>query len=185
MADTTEMKMEMTPAYRATLPEQKIREQTSKLTLANMGMPALVNDATKRDAQGRYYVGRIVGRVDSLCERTSPKDQTKFEGLEGNFIFIPSEPGREELESGVMFIPDAFHNLIAEQFREAIAKDAGASIEFVLNVYSIQAKNPAGYSWVMKPVVPFVGKHPLDNMLALAAAADKKLLEAPKGAPRK
>jgi hypothetical protein len=165
---------------------QKVRMQKGKITLGDIGAPALVKTlAPEQKPGGRYFVGRLYGNAVDFVERTNPKGNPEtgqpdfFEGLRGNFIVVPSAPGMEELESGVLFIPDAFHNIIAAKLREAKKQDASASLDFAMNVYSIEAKNPAGYSWMMEPALPFVGKHPLADLMTRVSEEDRKRLAAP------
>lgn len=157
------------------------RMQKGKLTLADLGAPALVKTLpAEKKPQGRYYVGRILGRAVDFLERSNPKEpEEKFEGLRGNFIMQPSADGMEELESGVLFLPDAFHNLVAQPLRIAQKTDANATLEFALDVFSIEAKNPAGYSWTMQPALPPEGKHPLADLAGRVIAAQKALAAAP------
>jgi hypothetical protein len=164
---------------------QKIRLQKGKITLGDIGAPALVKTVAPADKPGgKYYVGRLYGRAVDFVERTNPKANPEsgqpevFEGLRGTFVVVPSTPGMEEIESGVLFIPDAFHNLIADKLREAKKTDTSANLDFALNVYSMEAKNPAGYSWVMEPALPFVGQHPLDALMKFVANEDQKRIAA-------
>lgn len=164
---------------------QKIRAQRGKITLGDLGNPGMVKTmdaAAKALTKGRYFVGTIYGQVTDFVQRKNLKTEEMMEGLRGTFVGVPSVTDMDELESGVLFIPDAFHNIIAGQFREAQKADASAALEFAMEVYSIDAKNPAGYSWEMLPAVPFKGVHPLDNIMkaALAMTTEKrKALAAP------
>jgi hypothetical protein len=166
---------------------QQIRAQRGKLTLGALGNPSLIKSMTPDQLaklpRGKLFLGTIYGRASGFIERSSLKDEEKFEGLKGSFIGVPNDAANyEETESGVLYIPDAFHNLVAEKLREVQKTDAGASVEFAFEVNVIPAKNPAGYSWELTPAVPFEGKHPLADLMAKAAklTADKqKQLAAP------
>lgn len=156
---------------------QKIRTQKGKITLADVGIPGNVKIAERRDSKGRYLAGVLLGRAEGFLVRSNLKagdgQPDTFEGLRGTFISQPSDPNMDEMESGVLFIPDAYHNLLAGKLREAQKKDPSAAIEFALNIYSIEAKNPAGYSWIVEPREAFVGQHPLDNLMKRVAALPK------------
>jgi hypothetical protein len=159
----------------------RARIQKGKLTLSDFGPGALVKTVTPdKKPNGFFYMGTIIGRVVDVLARANPKAGSEnqpdtFEGLKGNFLFQPSNTEMDEMESGVLFIPDAFHNLLSDQLRVEQKKDASATIEFAMDVFTVEAKNPAGYSWVMKPAFPPEGKHPLENIAAKVAAARKAL----------
>ena len=151
---------------------QKIRAQRGKLTLGDLGNPSsikMMSVEQKAANKGRFFVGTIYGQVTGFIKRKNLKTDEIMEGLRGTFVGVPSNPEMEELESGVLFIPDAFHNIIAGQFREAAKNDPSVALEFAMEVSSIEAKNPAGYSWEMTPATPFKGMHPLESIMAEAA----------------
>lgn len=144
--------------------EKSERSQRTKLTLKDLGQPSNVKSMSPEELaknKGKYITGWLVGKVRDFIERTSVKDGEVFEGLAGTFMMVPSDENREVLESGVLFIPDAFHNLIAAKLREIRKTDETAECEFAFEVSSIAANNPAGYSWNFLPIIPFEGAHPL------------------------
>jgi len=169
------------------------RSQRSKLVLKDLGEPAMVKAQPENVMQ--YALGTLVGIATGFIERTDPKEGTIFEGLSGTFRSIPSDETKDELESGVLFIPDAFHNLVAATLRDLLKTDPNAQVKFAFEISSIRAKNPAGYSWNFKPMIESESENPLDafigsvgklqikdgrKVLALAAPAD-----AAKTAPKK
>lgn len=163
--------------------ENENRAQRTKLTLADLGAPSLVKTMSAEQLAktgGIYILGYLTGKASGFVERTDPKEGTRYEGLSGIFVMTPSDTNMEELESGVLFIPDAFHNLVAAQLRELMAQngDKGGVVEFVFEVASIPAKNPAGYSWQFKPAIPFKGKHLLDDTLAVVRKIQADKLKA-------
>lgn len=147
------------------------RTQLGKLALKDLGEPAKVKtmDAADLKATGnKYIMGYLIGRARGVIERTDEKKAEVFEGLSGHFRMIPSDPTWEEKESGVLFIPDAFHNMIADKLKaawKANPDDKNASVEFAFEVASIPAKNPAGYSWSFTPAREFSEVDPLDNLM--------------------
>lgn len=151
----------------------KIRAQRSKLTLTMLGNASIVKTMTTEElakSRGKYLVGTIYGQARDLISRSSPDGLGEnYEGLRGSFIGVPSDSARlDEIESGVLFIPDAFHNLVADKLREVKKTSETATVEFAFECYSIPAKNPAGYSWELISAVPFEGKHPLENIMQRA-----------------
>lgn len=159
------------------------REILAKLALKDLGNPAYVTtmtDAELSKANGKHYMGMLIGRASTVIKRTDPKTDEEREGLAGTFIMRPSKEGEAEKESGLLWIPDAFHNLVAGKLVEAQKTDPQANIEFAFDVSSIKATNPRGYSWQFIPAVPFEGKHPLDDMISRITAQKSKTIEAPK-----
>lgn len=158
------------------------RAQRTKITLADIGVPSAVKAMTPEQlakSGGKLVLGRLIGIAGKFVVRKSPKDQTEFEGLGGSFRVIPADPAAEELESGVMFIPDAYHNMIAGQLRKAQENDAGATVSFSFQVSAIPAKNPAGYSWEFLPLLKPAGTNALDDLWT-----ETVKLAPPKGAAR-
>jgi hypothetical protein len=151
-----------------------LRSQRTKLVLKDLGEPAMVKNMTPEQVAAsisesgvhRYVMGRLVGIARGFVERRSEKDGEIFEGLSGMFRVVPADPAREELESGVLFIPDAFHNMVADALRPLKAQDVNASVTFAFEISSIRAENPAGYSWDFKPLIENAAGNPLDGVFA-------------------
>jgi hypothetical protein len=165
--------------------ETGMRSQRTKLTLKDLGEGAMVKAMTAEQLKAsgnKCIIGYLVGRARGFVDRTDEKTAEKFEGLLGAFRMVPSDTSREQLESGVLFIPDAFHNLVGDRLREVRKTDENATVEFAFEVSSIPAKNPAGYSWNFQPAMEFTGKNPLDELAAKAlqiVAARQKQLAGP------
>jgi hypothetical protein len=186
----------------ATTTDNRIRLQKSKLVLSDLGMPTMVNTvkAEHKTRDGLLLIGTLYGRANGFVERTNLKagdgDAAVMEGLKGEFVAVPANigfaegEGLDEKESGILFIPDAFHNMIAGQLRATKNPETGkfGSVEFAFEAYSTAAKNPAGYSWILRPAMPPTGKHPLADLMATVAkikAEERKQLAAPKAASRR
>lgn len=148
------------------------RSQRTKLTLADFGDPSRVKAETGPDAEavaknkGKLSLGVLIGIASKFLERKSVKDQQVFEGLGGQFRIIPADKAREELESGVLFVPDAFHNMMASALRKAQATDPNATVKVAFQVNVIKAKNPAGYSWDFMPLTPPDAANPIDELIS-------------------
>lgn len=142
------------------------RSQRTKLTLKDLGDPGRVKtmDAAQlKEAGNKYVCGILIGIAAKFINRRDDKTGETFEGLGGEFRMVPADGG-EQLESGILFIPDAFHNMVAAAVRKAQDKDPNAKVKFAFQVASIPAKNPAGYSWDFKPVGDADGENPLDAL---------------------
>jgi hypothetical protein len=161
------------------------RDQRGKFTFTDLGVAANVKTMSPEllaKAGGKFIVGYIIGHSNGTVERSSPDGTQKFEGLSGNFIGIPAD-GREQIESGVLFIPDSFHNIIADSLAKRQETTPNATIDFAIEVAAVPAKNPAGYSWVLKSMAPPAETHPLDTGMKVFAEYMKKALPAPQAVP--
>lgn len=163
------------------------RSQRTKLTFGDFGLPAGALSLAGPN-ENSVLMGTLGGIATDFTIRKSPDNAETYEGLSGSFRLIPSDPKREELESGVLFIPDAFHGMLATPLRKMrhgdpannLAPDPNGSVEFLCEVYAIRAKNPVGYSWEMKPLGA-TAKNPLD---ALFEKLPQLKLASGKGAPK-
>lgn len=142
------------------------RSQRTKLALKDLGEPAMVKTLPEKDKAKGYFMGTLIGVVTGIVSRKNPKDDTEvFEGLAGTFRAIPSDTKRDEIESGVLFIPDAFHNMIVAPFKVMQATDKNSVLNFAFEVTSIPAANPIGYSWQFTPLAEPDAENPLDAIL--------------------
>jgi hypothetical protein len=155
-----------------------LRSQRSKLVLKDLGNPDEIKSMS--DTVRRLVLGTLIGIADGFIERTNPKDGEIMEGLTGQFRSIPAKEDAEELESGILFIPDAFHNLIAGTLRTEKAKDANAKVNFAFEIAAVRAVNPQGRSWDFKPLIESETENPLDafmgNVGKLAIKDGKRVL---------
>lgn len=140
--------------------------QRTKLALKDLGDPAMVKTLPEKDRDRGYFLGTVAGIASGFATRKNDKDGTTMEGLAGTFRMIPSVEDRDTLESGILWIPDAFHNMIAAELRNAQKTDENATVSFAFEVTSITAKNPAGYSWDFRPLAKPGAANPLDEFLA-------------------
>lgn len=144
------------------------RSQRTKLALKDLGEPAMVKTIVdpKEKAKG-YFLGTLAGIATGFVTRKNPKDETEvFEGLAGTFRSIPGTDDRDELESGILFIPDAFHNMIAVPLRQMLSQDPNSQLKFAFEIRSVVANNPAGYSWDFTPLADPDAKNPMDEFLS-------------------
>jgi hypothetical protein len=157
------------------------RAQRTKITFGDFGLPAGALQNAGETARS-VVMGTIFGWADNFVQRKSPDGLQEYEGLSGEFRLVPSDTKREELESGVLFMPDAFHNLLANALRElGKSGDPNSKLQFALEVSAIRAKNPAGYSWEVQPLYD-QGKNRLDE-IASSLPKLRELAKANKRAP--
>lgn len=138
------------------------RSQRTKLVLKDLGEPAIIK--TQPETVRTYILGTLGGIATGFVERKSPDGLEKYEGLAGQFRSIPSDPEKDELESGVLFLPDAFHGMIATPLKAMLANDPNANLRFAFEVVVVRANNPAGYSWEFKPKIEAAAANPLDEL---------------------
>lgn len=146
--------------------------QRTKLVLKDLGNPDAIK--SQKDDVKRLVLGTLVGRASGFIERTNPKDGEVMEGLTGEFRSIPADAEADQLESGVLFIPDAFHNLIAARLKKAKEADANAVINFAFEVASVRATNPQGRSWDFKPMIDPGEENPMDKLVSSLGALQIK-----------
>lgn len=139
--------------------------QRTKITLKDIGEPAMVK--TLPAGETKFVLGTLIGIASDFVERQSADKQQTFEGFAGSFRVVPADgTTTEPLESGVLFIPAAFHNMVADSLRAAKANDKAATLSFAFEVASIKAENPAGYSWELLPLIDSAVENPLDKLVS-------------------
>lgn len=158
------------------------RNQRTKLTFKDIGEPALIK--AQPETVKSLPLGVLLGIAEKIVERQSPDKTETFEGLGGQFRVVPTDKTKDELEAGVLFIPEAFFNQIAGTLRAAQKTDPNATVSFAYEVSAIRANNPAGYSWDCKPMIESATASPLDllidqNRASLDKSAAFKALPAP------
>lgn len=156
--------------------------QRTKLSLRDLGEGAMVK--TLPADQNKYVLGTLYVMASKIIERKNPKaggdgEPDTFEGLGGQFRMVPSDEKRETLESGVLFIPDSFHNMISSAMKKAQGDDPNSEMLIAFEVASVRANNPAGYSWQFTPMAERA-ENPMDNFVAAIAAQKPAQLAAPK-----
>lgn len=145
------------------------REQRTKLTQKDAGEPSVIK--SRPETVTKIITGRLIGIASDFVHRKSANGEQDFEGLKGQFRIVPTndmgipDPDKPELESGVLFLNDAFHSMISEPLRKARETDDKASINFAFEINVIRAKNPQGYSWSFMPLIESAG-NPLDALVA-------------------
>lgn len=158
--------------------------QRTKLSLRDLGEGAMIK--TLPEDQMKYIIGTLYVMASKIIERKNPKaggdgEPDTFEGLGGQFRMVPADPKREPLESGVLFIPDSFHNMISAAMKNAQGDDPNAEMLIAFEVASVRAKNPQGYTWQFTPMVERA-ENPMDNFVAAIANSKQAQIAAPKSA---
>ena len=119
----------------------------SKIVLKDAGAPAKVADVKDSD---NLLLGTIIGSADGIKIAKGADQMTEFKGLKGTFECIPVDPERNTVRSGVLFLGEAFQADIVGLLE---GENPPSRVDFGFEVYSVKAKNPAGYSWALKPLI--------------------------------
>lgn len=166
----------------------------SKVVTKDLGDPkSFGTDRLKKD--GRILLGMIGGIANAVSARkTDPKDDTKLSyGLSGSFRAIPADDKLPIVESGLIYLRDEMHGVIASQLRNQPSgtnPEGADNVKFLFNIYLIPASNPAGYTFEHEPLSTGVDGVEVVDPLAIVfqshAGADKpKQLAAPEKKSKK
>lgn len=158
-----------------------------KLVASMLGNPKKVTAMDSPTA--RHLVCTIFGQADKVKTKVSADkagNPQTFEQIVGQFEGIPSEPLKDgddvitAIQSGVLYLPSGIHERVAS----VLKGDDAPSVEFAIELYTVKATNPAGYSWEAREVIKSTAADPLTKMRE-AIAGKTKLLAAPTGAAKK
>lgn len=155
------------------------REIVGKLSLLSLGVPQA---ALADENVNKVTMGKIVGRASGLVRRTK-KDEVsgtieKLRGLRGSFLSLPDDPKRAEKQSSVLYLPDGLGAGMLDRFEEAEANGEVITIDVALEAFVERAKNPAGYSWGGRSLLPEgsqVTEDPAMEVMRLAGLAPAAL----------
>lgn len=99
----------------------------------------------------------------------------KWSALVGVFQAKNLETG-EVFRSSKLFLPGGIHEVIEEGVKKL--GDGGGSVEFALEIRSIESSSPAGYKYQAVPLIE--PKESEDELASLVAASEgRKMLDAP------
>jgi len=151
----------------------------SKIVLKSLGAPAAVlADENVNQAK----LGTIFGKATSIKISKAPDQMTIFKGLSGTFEAIPADEKRDIVRSGVLFLGEAFDgDMIAalEAEDEEGNSTAPDAINFAFEIWVQRAKNAAGYSWALKPLMKQAESDPLAEIRKLVSGSVTQAPQAP------
>src|SRR5258708_5510817 len=90
----------------------------------------------------------IYGKADGIKVGES-QDGRIWQALTGSFAAINLQSG-EEFRSGKLFLPSGIHETIENAVKALGDNPGGLSVKFALEIRSVEAKNPIGYSYQAK-----------------------------------
>lgn len=128
---------------------------------------------------------RIYGRADGIKAGES-KDGRVWSALTGSFEALNFEDGKT-YRSGKLFLPGGIHETIENAVKQIPADADGITVRFALELRSVEANNPIGYSYQAVNILPASQTDELDEIRRAIsdAAGVAKQLAAPPAAETK
>jgi hypothetical protein len=159
-------------------------EIVGKLSPAALGVPQA---ALSDDTVNKATMGQIFGQITGIVRRTKKDDVTgetqKLRGFRGSFIAIPNDTKRPEKRSSVLYLPEGLAGGLLDRFDAADSDGEVISANVALELFVERAKNPAGYSWGGRSMLPDdgVNEDPAAEVMRLAGVAPRAAIAAPSG----
>lgn len=140
----------------------------------DLGNPKKI--AALPEGENKLMMGTVFGVIDRMVQRTMPTGQI-FEGFGGQFEAVPADKDLPTINSGVLYLPGGFFELLAVPFKEASGAaekngTAAPTMRFAFEVSAVKANNPAGYSWEYTPLTEPNTIDPLSEMRDAIASGD-------------
>lgn len=134
----------------------QIRVTKGKLVPSDLGNPSLVKVKPEGDSSP-HVVGIVIGRITKVESWTStnkltgevqavPKLLGSFEGRRATPIDNGNGTETFAIRSGVCYLPSGIVDQLAEAFK-LLSGDDKPFVDFALQLMTVKANNPAGYSW--------------------------------------
>lgn len=175
------------------------RSQLTKLSMSMMGCQPELSMKRKRkvtiegvdqevEVGEEVHQATIYGYITGL---TGPKELPNAKngqdaityGLTGMIEGLNVRTG-EIFKGGVLYLPAGFHDMFLAEMEMGLkaAGPGNVQIAFALDMFSIPADNPRGYSWKAKSKLPQERHDPLARLRARALAGTKVVaLNVPSG----
>lgn len=149
----------------------------SKMSVKTLGC----NPRLARDEQRRPLC-RIYGMATGTKVQEDKVQGNIFVSLTGNFEGVNLENG-EVYRSGKLYLPNGIHEVIESAVKK-LADGAGESVQFALEIHSVIATNPIGYSYEAKNLVRAEIADELETLRGKLPEVKVKALPAPAGAKK-
>lgn len=175
----------------------------SKIVPKSVGNPKLITTLPEADPRKEIKLGRIMGLIRGVAVRKDPTGEKIVAlGLKGTFRAIPDAATQTEFkqtdaatDSGILYLPDYVQDEIIALYHDMpslvnnIVKDSAAPpkapITLAVDVFTIKATNPQGYSWKFQPVLEATEVSQSDPFVLIQNQIDeqttKQLAAPPKG----
>jgi len=166
--------------------ETETTETTNNVEyVTKLNIKALGCDPRLDKNVARKLLCRIYGTAQGLKHGEDGSGKV-WTALVGNFEGVNIEEGSDDIgvvvRSGKLFLPEGIQGLIEGAIKE-IENTAGgkeeASVTFALEIASIRAQNPIGYSYAAKNLAPVKKEDPLGELRKLIGPPPPKAIPAP------
>jgi hypothetical protein len=131
------------------------------------------NPALAKAENKRVFLCRIVGIAGGLVTKVDTRGEP-ITGITGNFRG-KNVVTHEEYESGVLYLPGGIQEMLENAVNKGELdkndKPIYEAVEFALDIYSVPASNPIGYSYEAEPVFKAKEADPLSELMAKAEEA--------------
>ena len=165
-------------------PQTHTPSMVGKLTISNLGcIPA----AAVVEGQSSP-IARIYGIASGIKQVVDKNRGDVYESITGDFEGVNLKTGAI-YQASVLYLPSGIHGLLENAVKSTVDADTGKqsynSVKFALEIAVVKAKNPAGYSYEAKSLVPAVVDDPLAEMRAAIGGHTAKQIEGGKPAGKK
>lgn len=155
----------------------------TKITLTNFNPKRLFAAIDADKSTQELYLGRLIGNANGVKNALAQDGVTPMFGAKGMFAATytgmektgeKDDKGadimrqREDEQSGVLFLPEAYMGPMLDLFEDEVNEDGEVtrekvkSIDVAYDVFVIKAENPAGYSWSLRPLFAPSAADPLE-----------------------
>lgn len=130
-------------------------EIVGKLAPAALGVPQA---ALADESVNKATMGKIIGQITGMVRRTKKDEMTgetsKLRGFRGSFLAIPADSKRPEKRSSILYMPEGLAGGLLDRFDQADQDGELITANLAIELFVERAKNPAGYSWGGRSLLP-------------------------------
>lgn len=157
-------------------------EIVGKLSVLSLGVPQA---ALADENVNKVTMGTIIGKATGIVRRQKKNEMTglteNLRGLRGSFLARPADTKRPEKRSSVLYLPEGLGGGMIDAFDDADRNGEIISANIALECFVERAKNPAGYSWGGRSLLPeteqSIQSDPVAEVMALAGLGRAPALE--------
>ncbi|MGE3387928.1 MAG: hypothetical protein AB7K41_14455 [Bdellovibrionales bacterium] len=163
-------------------------EIVGKLSVLSLGVPQA---ALADENVNKATMGVIIGKATGIVRRQKKNEMTglseNLRGLRGSFLARPADAKRPEKRSSVLYLPEGLGGGMIDAFDAADKDGEIISANIALECFVERAKNPAGYSWGGRSLLPeteqSIQSDPVAEVMALAGMGRAPAIEDKSGEP--
>jgi hypothetical protein len=144
----------------------------SKMSVKGLGCKPAGFDAKSEDARLCIIGGKATG-----IKMGEDNTGRLWSAITGSFLGINIKTG-EEFRSGKLFLPGGIHEAVESAVKGL--PDSGGTVKFVMEIRSVEAKNPIGYSYQAVNLMPMESEtDELEDIKGIVSGRTTPKLEAP------